>query len=335
MNAVYSQIAVVIAVGIFCLSQIAACGGSPTPAPVVERSDLAPTETEVPSRAAATDIVEPAILTPATLVQDAYTATPIASTPRPTATRRPTPTVTPTPLPTIPPEQIPTILAELGQNGGDCVLPCWWGMTPGTSHWTEFEPFLESLTEISQERRDNPEAVYFIVDANLRQEDLSVVDSGVVSVVDGVVNSIMTGGSSDVAQLRLPEFLATNGMPDEVWLNTYSGPYEGGILPFRLYLIYSRGIIARFELADVPTSDDNVVGCYGPEAFYYILLLLVSPDQQISFQQALLSGTFLDPSQTYLPLEEATNLNIDTFYNEFRLGEWIPCIETPREVWAD
>lgn len=56
MNAVYSRIAVVIAVGIFCLSQIAACGGSPTPAPVVERSDLAPTETEVPSRAAATDI---------------------------------------------------------------------------------------------------------------------------------------------------------------------------------------------------------------------------------------------------------------------------------------
>lgn len=327
------QILLCMVVGAICLSQITACRVSPTQVSVTEGDGPALTEAASSSTVITRHTPELAKVTPSVDARVTAIATPTFPTQRPTVTRRPTLTVTPTPLPTIPPEQIPAILAKLGQNGVDCTLPCWWEMMPGKSRWADHEPFLESIAEISRERRDNPKAIYFVIDANLQQESLSVMNGGVVSVIDGTVDSIVTGGSSDVAQLRLPDFLAINGKPDEVWLNTYSGPYEGAILPFRLYLIYLRGIVAQFELADVPTIGDNVVGCYGQDTSYYTLLYLVSPDQQVSFQQGLSSGTFIDPSQTYLPLEEATSLDIDSFYNEFSRVEHSSCIATPKGIW--
>lgn len=256
-------------------------------------------------------------------------ATLIVPVPRSTATLRPTATITPTPLPTVPPEQIQAILAELGRNDGDCALPCWWGMTPGISRWAEHEPFLSSIAQITKERWYSPQVSYYHIVPNLPETDHSLITGGLVGVLNGVVDSVHTGGTSDVSQLRLPDFLLANGKPDEVWLSTYSSGARG-TLPFRLFIAYSRGIVAQFELADVPVISDDVVGCF--QRPYLTFLWLVASNRQVTFEEALASGIFSD-DQKYLPLQEATGLDIDTFFETFSDSENALCLETPSVLW--
>lgn len=247
-----------------------------------------------------------------------------ASVPNPTVTRRPTPTVTPTPLPTVPPDQVPAIIAELDQNGGNCTLPCWWGMTPGKSRWDEHEPFLLSIAEVTKESWYDPSVVYYNIHPNLLETDHYIINGGVVGVLDGVVASIDTGGTSDVPQLRLPEFLLTNGKPDEVWISTFSSVPEGKP-PFRLFLVYRNGVIAKFEQSSVPIIDDKLTSCF--QTPYSVFLLLVAPEQPYTFAQALESGRFTTEHR-YLSLEEATGLNIDTFYEDFSNTSNPLCLQT-------
>ena len=57
--------------------------------------------------------------------------------PRPTATSQPTKTATPTKYPTLDSQgRLNFVLQELKTNGG-CQLPCWWGITPGKTTWSE------------------------------------------------------------------------------------------------------------------------------------------------------------------------------------------------------
>lgn len=128
------------------------------------------------------------------------TATPLVATLRATATLRPTATVTPTPLPTVPPDQVQTILAELGRNEGDCALPCWWGMTPGIGRWAEYEPFLLSIAKITKERWYNPQVTYYNIIPNLPEPDNSFMKGALVGVLNGIVDSIDTKGTSDCSE---------------------------------------------------------------------------------------------------------------------------------------
>lgn len=288
--------------------------------------------TELPILSSATETRESVGTIPVTLPSAANVTTPTLPTPRPTATRRPTPTLTLTPLPTVPADQVSTILSELSWSNGRCALPCWWGMTPGESKWVDHEPFLQSFAKITKERRDNPNATYYVLKANLPEEHLTDMNTGVVSVVDGIIDSIDTGGSSSVPLLHLPDFLSDHGKPDEVWLSTYSSPRAHGTLPFRLFLVYSRGIVAQFELADVPVIGDNVVGCYTSP--YNVFIRLVAPERQVTFEGVLLSGAFSE-DQIYLPLKEATGTDVDTFLQTFANADSTLCLETPSALWED
>ena len=74
------------------------------------------------------------------------TAIPPTSTPIP-PTQVPTATVAPTPLPTLPPDEaVAKVLSLLQDNRNpDCLLPCWWGATPGQTNWHDIEPLLRSV----------------------------------------------------------------------------------------------------------------------------------------------------------------------------------------------
>jgi hypothetical protein len=202
-------------------------------------------------------------------------------------------------------------------------------MTPGVSEWPDHEPFLRSFAKITTGRRDNPGAIYYVVRANLPNGDTTFMDEGVISVVDGLIESIDTGGSSDVPQLRLPDFLLANGKPDEVWISTFSSVPEGKP-PFRLFLVYRNGITAMFEQANIPTIDDQLTGCF--QAPYNVFLLLVVPERPFTFAQAIESVRFTEEHR-YLPLEEATGLSIDAFYKAFSNTNNTLCLQTPSELW--
>ena len=59
-----------------------------------------------------------------------------------TASPRPTFTITLTPLPTIPKDKILAKLDQLYLYNNGCKLPCWWGITPGITTWSDARNFL-------------------------------------------------------------------------------------------------------------------------------------------------------------------------------------------------
>ncbi len=59
-----------------------------------------------------------------------------------TASPRPTSTITLTPLPTIPKDKILAKLDQLYLYNNGCKLPCWWGIKPGITTWSDARNFL-------------------------------------------------------------------------------------------------------------------------------------------------------------------------------------------------
>jgi hypothetical protein len=75
------------------------------------------------------------------------------STPMPTfspevvATNTSTPIPTQTPLPPLSPEEALATVTTLYETNRDCLLPCWWGFTPGQTNWITAREFLSPIAD--------------------------------------------------------------------------------------------------------------------------------------------------------------------------------------------
>jgi len=126
-------------------------------------------------------------------------------TPTPTSTSTPTPTATPTltPLPTLPLQDAKNLVQELFETNRGCLLPCWWGITPGQTTWGEARQFLEQFADVDPYGTVNQNKPDFYIgvlvpisDAMFRtlfpdeKEVLPYYLSQYYEVTDGVVISI-------------------------------------------------------------------------------------------------------------------------------------------------
>ncbi|MCL4872368.1 MAG: hypothetical protein KJ063_25685 [Anaerolineae bacterium] len=263
-------------------------------------------------------------------------------TPTPTSTLTPTPTIQPTATET--PFAIPTppgidtneqVLWLLSTNNG-CQLPCWWGITPGETEWKAAE---EILT---------------LFDANIYAASASGIDyynptiplpfgpyevnqvSPIYTVQGGIVEKIETQVSIGDAptdyfpQYTLPTFLTTYGQPGEVWMNTYPSAFEDNDLPFFVVLFYpDQGIVAVFD-DNGEQQGDMVQGC--PQEKPVSGLVLLPPGLNNTFGETVSKTSGLGQRE-YLSLEEATGMDVTTFYETFKNPDNTTCLETPANLW--
>lgn len=256
-----------------------------------------------------------------------------SSTPNPTSTLIPTgtpiPTMTLTPLPTISPDQVEEYIQNLYQTNSECLLPCWWGAVPGQTHWQEVQPFLESFAEISTRGGGEPK-LYSVQIYIPEKENPSKTYGGGYTVRNKIIESIQTGINTDELHYYvLPKILETYGQPDEIWISTYAQSREG-VLPFSLTVVYADGIVITYRIYDAMTQLDQVEGCFNQSD---ILLWLVSPERNITFSEARQKTSQIDNSQQHLTLQEATGLDIETFYESFKDSNSNQCLQTPASIW--
>ena len=278
------------------------------------------------------------------------TATLIPSTPVPSLTFTPTPSLTPTttpiPLPTatLTPQAIPTppgvdtleqVLWLYETNNG-CQLPCWWGITPGQTEWSVAEEFLHRFDPIFYEASGIAGEVYYGISIPLLPE-IFVVDHTELGIIvsDGRVKlifaDIIIGDTTSdyFPSYTLPIFLTTHGQPGEVWLFTYPSPYEQEDLPFIVVLFYpEQGIVALYG-DNGEVKGDIVEGC--PQEDIVSFLRLGPTKLNLTFEQTITGTSALE--RDYLPLEEATEIDVATFYETFRQPDNTTCLETPANLW--
>ncbi|MBK7919933.1 MAG: hypothetical protein IPJ94_27490 [Chloroflexi bacterium] len=261
----------------------------------------------------------------------------ISPTPQPSPTSLPTETATSTPWPTLSPDEAANkVLSLLAENQNpDCLLPCWWGATPGQTYWQDIEPVLRSFAlEI-----DSDSSAAFVILPLHESIKVPGFDGYVAYSWDesGIINAI------SVKSMNMPGYdpstmMSFYGIPDEVWVKTFSELLPGEVLPFRLILVYQeQGISFRYYVDAVRTGE-TVTACFepgiemdrpdlfpaGPRIYLW------EPGQHKTIDEIVNI-----PDETYFPLEEKTSLTPETLYEKFTDPNQSPCIDTPADLWIN
>ena len=287
------------------------------------------------------------VATPALPTQTPLPATPTPST---TPTLTPTPSSPPTSAPTVTPTAtetpyaIPTPLGTevteqvlwLMETNNGCQLPCWWGIIPGQTEWQAAEKLLvlfdAHIYTVSASGFDyyNPSIPLPVGLFSVNQvSPIYAVQNGIVQKIETLV-PIGDTASAYFAQYVLPTFLTTYGQPREIWLSTYRSAFEEGDLPFFTVLFYpDQGIMAVYE-DNGERRGDLVEGCPQEDIVSYLVLQVPGLDK--TFEETITRTSGLG-EWDYLLLEEATEIDVATFYETFQNPDNTTCLQTPANLW--
>lgn len=270
------------------------------------------------------------------------TSIPSHNTPALNQTETPIPVITkisspiPTPIGNGEREQV----LWLFETNNGCLLPCFWGITPGETEWAIAEELFQAFdNNIYQSPPDSiTKAISYEVDVDLPR-GIFVRDETRISgffIQDDVVKRIdvnmpfFIGDISEpyLADYKLPNFLTRYGQPSQIWLATSPAPREGE-LPFRLLLYYSElGIVAMYT-DNAIVKGDMVVGC--PQNNLPSTITVWSLEANLSLEDIKAgNGRYTD---SFRSLEEATNMDVLFFYEVFKEPANLNCLATPVEVW--
>jgi hypothetical protein len=289
----------------------------------------------------------------ATPTLPSLTSTSIPPTRTPSPTVSMIPTVVPsssTHLSMLSADEAQAVVLGLLQNNGDCQLPCWWSLTPGEIDSQEAKSFLERFGSLYISSIHNEKGGY--VQLHIPKNGLIVwprleyeINAGEhtverFSILIEVVRKIEGGyevvyGDPLFTQFiplySLPQILSTYGQPSEVLVRGVRGWWE-----FDLLLSYAEaGFLVNYS-APYEEEDGVYFGC---PAKATIELWLWPPERNYSLSEAatMIYGERFGSAWlgSYLPLEDATLLSPETFYETYQAPQNTSCLETPKELWPE
>lgn len=259
-------------------------------------------------------------------------------------------------LPTVTPalsiEDTQKTLLELLANNGGCRLPCLWGITPGKSTYQESQTIFNQLSVLSDRTGFLPEGgaispIYTDGDLILRINAGFNIDtlSGnqVVERVGFQARALKreNNGSTELfdwpffskqlGYYMLPNILTKYGSPTTVMLSTMAKlPSSGVPGGFKILLLYpDQGILVNYTM-QMQLAGENIMGC--PSNAHVEFELFPSGQADSFFDLLDLSGWLQIIQNTYKPIDEATSMTKDDFYQIFsqRTDE---CVLTPANLW--
>ena len=305
------------------------------PTTTLSSENLPVVSTIIVSRVSSTST--PMVATQTPLVVPTLSPTPVTT---PTPTILPVATETPVAIPTPPNGEIREQVLWLFETNNGCLLPCWWGITPGQTEWSVAEAFLNRFDLYIQKSSwglpSTLGLVYYVPLIPLLPEVFTkdYTEPWILvrdNLVERIKIDVSIGASAPdyFTQYALSSFLTTYGQPTEVWLATYPSSFEYNELPFRVVLFYQeQGIVALYD--DNGVRQEAVVhGC--PQQDLVKALSLWSPALNLTFEEAISYLAVFN--YHYLSLEESTTMDIATFYEVFKNPDNTTCLETPANLW--
>lgn len=270
------------------------------------------------------------------------------------------PTNTPTAIPPLQEEQARARLLELLANNGGCRLPCLWGIAPGKSMSQEAQTILAPLSSISvstnlalgggsirpwytEDDLILTTTVGFNVDALSNNQIVSRVgfragESKKLS--DGFFPMYDSKSFGERLHLyMLPGILSEFGKPASMVIHTY-GKQIKGTGGFEIVLIYpEQGMLVHYE-TEMKTVGTNVRGCIANAQVELELYPAGNADAFIKSLSTTTWAIFVQKEPVtdlrwkahWKPVEEATSMTLEQFYETFRQPT-DKCIETPTKLW--
>ncbi len=249
----------------------------------------------------------------------------------PTSTATYTPGPTNTPRPTLSADEAQDLTLDLLENNADCQLPCWWGFIPGETNWQTAESFLSTFVSKIEFVGSPTKSLYsgYVILPVL--EDIYPISLQHVYTIRNDIIDVIDIHITNIPTYSLPQILDTYGKPEEVWVLTARKPREGN-LPFDFALFYPQHRFMIDYSVQGPLQGDDILRCPTLEAS--ILLTTWSPEKEFTFAEVI-NRRIPRSATAFLPLETATGMTIDDFFQVFKETDNSECLKTPSELWID
>lgn len=265
------------------------------------------------------------------------------ATPTPSPTHTPTKPPTLTPLPTLTQKERDAQILQLLQTNGGCSLPCWWGISPGTTAWdTARQLFVSMGSKVpSQSHRDG--SIEYEIGFDLLESDMSV---GIrILQRGGLIESIKVMSEdymepvvfqSNWELYSLKQVLAAYGEPSRIWIQLAAGPIrpESTTIGYGLWLFYDQlGFLIQYGGTGLKVQPIYHV-CPATQVqagMVDIQLVLRAAENDIPLET--LAGVTTEWLPYLIPIEEASGMSVTEFYTLFLTENDMPCFDTPRNLW--
>lgn len=286
-----------------------------------------------------------------------------SETPASTATPNPssTPTRTPSPPPiiTLMPEEVKKLVLDyVGDNRG-CRLPCLWGYTPGLSRSEDVDAFILKLGKSTDPATNIFTRVYDdggVTVLSFSEETMdiriifSVYSNQIVRRLTMILWSVFDDNGEVVEDLfgqpifnRYMEYYTASrileryGTPSQILIAAFEDEPDyppAPWLPFSIVLIYNeQGFLAEY-ITPVEIAGEHYRGCPWNA---HIGISTWSPDEERPLAEVVAGfgrGMNALNIEYFKPLEEATGMTVDEFYQMFKEAGNTQCIDTPRSLWS-
>lgn len=263
------------------------------------------------------------------------TTTPTVLTPTTLSTITPyiTSTITPTMEPTLNAEQKEYKVTSWLQNNGGCRLPCFWGYRPGETNWEEMKIDLTQKGFGWSGPYGQDHNIYY---TGLDFQKSNVVVSMGVLVSYGKVDGLGIGlGGNDLPtkaqNYTIPHLIQSLGIPSRILIETQN--MEGLLFTgYSLILFYDdKGIGLKYSGSAEILRDAIMICPAAKVTGNSVNLNLQNSTSKRRIDD--LSGLFGAQATFSLPIEKATDISIDDFYNMVIGNSSTKCFQTPKDKW--
>ena len=248
-------------------------------------------------------------------------------TPIPTNTAIPSPVNTLTPLPTLSPDEAMAEVQRLYETNNGCLLPCWWGIVLGQTDWRSTQRFFETFASRIIEPFEPPTEPLWGVEIfwpEIFAPHRYRIYGDIIIEMEGYIEMTPLFDPTTI--------LATYGPPSEVRFSASVGGDTDGMTLFVFYP--QHGFLLQYQIGEPNAEVANGVlhGCFVDATTY---LVVWPPTETFTLSERLENTTQFNyydhiPGR---PLEEATGMTIETFYQTFQNAEPPLCLETPNSLW--
>ncbi len=243
----------------------------------------------------------------------------------PTETKVPTPTLYLTPLPTL---SFYKTAYQMYEANNICGLPCWWGITPGVSTWTEAQQYIahfnpsrsfgvEKVTNFKIPITKSTQSEMYVWSVWLPNADTSA--SVYLEVQNNVVMAIRVAQDLFTLFFPLHKFFEASDEPDKVLVYISDRDKINSTYDATLYLVYEqKHILASYVFWGSETTDA-----------VNLCLQHLSPQEMHLWSSEVEISTDLS---TLKPLDEFSDLNPNSFYERFKSKNH-QCFEMSKNAW--
>jgi len=215
---------------------------------------------------------------------------------------------------------------ELLQTNGGCSLPCWWGIEPGkTSYTNAFDQFSPLTTYIYVKKNDENGSLDAEFQFPVPETNSSREFSIRFTVEKGIVQQIEVNPGT-VRRFTFSQVLNDYGVPGEVWIEGLIDPTSNN--PFTLFLYYPGLGIEVTYWVDAVVQGDNLLVC--PGSIPPTILVLWKPDgveDFIGFTERTYDLSYIkDEKRELIPIEQITRQTLEDISKS-------GCFKTPKNIW--